>query len=41
MNSWRKQYPDSPLREPASGWFVNRKAELDYLWQWVCKKSEA
>ncbi|MEM7533031.1 MAG: hypothetical protein AAF639_12700 [Chloroflexota bacterium] len=35
MNVWRKQYPNAPLREPAGDWFVNRKADLDYLWEWA------
>jgi len=35
MNIWRKQYPNSPLKEPAGEWFVNRKADLDYLWEWA------
>jgi len=35
MSVWRKQYPNAPLREPAGAWFVNRKRELNILWEWA------
>jgi|GEM_PF-1081988 len=35
MNIWHKQYPNAPLHEPSGKWFVNRKWELDTLWEWA------
>ncbi|MEM7538450.1 MAG: ATP-binding protein [Chloroflexota bacterium] len=37
MNIWNKQYPNAPLHDPAGDWFVNRKDQLNLLWNWACK----
>ena len=37
MSAWTKQYPNAPLRDPAAGWFVNRKDQLNIIWNWACK----
>ncbi|MEM7537453.1 MAG: ATP-binding protein [Chloroflexota bacterium] len=37
MSVWTKQYPNAPLHDPAGTWFVNRKRELNLLWDWANK----